>query len=189
MLNFRRYLFFWIYLRLFDINFGNCIIFQLDFFLPPQWLHTLFASHLAAFFVCKYCLKRVAMKATVFLQNGLELKFRGGCDALGPEVLSFLTILSKKLINLENRTLIIKMTWNLGQILPMPVIRLFNQTPGSGKHDFVYKTPDIPPQRPICYYILSVRTASGSMSNRSTPRSTMKSTKGSYRPLRDPIGH
>ena len=41
----------------------------------------------------------------------------------------------------------------LGQIVPMLVIRLFNQTPGSEKRDFLYKTPDIPPQRPICYVL------------------------------------
>ena len=34
---------------------------------------------------------------------------------------------------------------HLVHIFPMPTIRLFNQTPGSGKHYFLYKTPDIPP--------------------------------------------
>ena len=31
-------------------------------------------------------LKRVAVGAMGLLHNGLEFKFRGGCDALGPEV-------------------------------------------------------------------------------------------------------
>ena len=31
-------------------------------------------------------LKRVAVGAMRLLNNGLQLKFRGGCDALGPEV-------------------------------------------------------------------------------------------------------
>ena len=73
------------------------------------------------------------------LNNELEFKFRGGCDALGPEVLLFLTTFVKKHINLQNLTFIIDLTGNLGQILPMPIIRFFNQTPGSEKREFLCK--------------------------------------------------
>ena len=40
-------------------------------------------------------LKRLAVGAMGLLQNGLEFKFRGGCDALGPGVLSILTFFDK----------------------------------------------------------------------------------------------
>ena len=44
----------------------------------------------------------------------------------------------------------------LGQIVPMLVIRFFNRTPGSEKRDFLYKTTDIPPPRPLCYIYIYI---------------------------------
>ena len=97
-------------------------------------------------------LKQVAVGAIGLLNNEPGSHFRGGCNALGPAVALFLTEFVKKHTISQTHNFIIISTWNCVQILPLPVIRLFNQTPGSETRDLLYKTPDIPPQRPICEF-------------------------------------
>ena len=48
---------------------------------------------------------------------------------------------NNKHINSQKHIYIIKMARTLGQFVPMPVIRLFNQTPGYEKRDFYIKLP------------------------------------------------
>ena len=70
------------------------------------------------------------MGTTVLLQNGLELKFRGGYDTLGPEVFCFLMFFDN-IDNLHNHTFTIRLTRNLGQFLPLALKMCFIQVPGT----------------------------------------------------------
>ena len=58
-------------------------------------------------------LKRVAVGAMGLLQNGLDFKFRGGCDALGPEVLLFLMFFCRKTYTHDELTLLLSVVTEL----------------------------------------------------------------------------